>query len=408
MSRVDERALEDQRALDKKSFKPIKRGALPSSLTWNRSREDFPKFQERFDSHLFQTGMAYIRDPVFLKQYKRYRCDVFNHYTPQTLPPNYYQFLDDIQILFGYMKGAYSNTVAQKEVRRHADTADGILAYIDVRNEYQYGGGKEVIIEKLELRLSKPYDESSTGGLVEYIDKLENSFLELTEYGITKTEQEKYRLLKRNLFVEGITDHLVMQMDEKYRSSKHRFTRVVKWLRAKVIQLDYHRGNHATKEAKKRRSARLAQAQHVRDHDDIDQSNLLMTYDVIANMARNQRSDDWVPRDIFNKLEPEVKQQILDIRDELRANRRTEGGGDRNYNDRSRRPSFDRNAYDGGGGQAPQHRHNIGEIPGVPKDSIKRIPKQYGHTATAAAGLKANLAKLSPTSRANLDRSRSS
>jgi hypothetical protein len=116
MSRVHERALDDQRALDKKSFKPIKRGALPSSLT--------------FDSHLFQTGMAYIPDPVFLKQYKRYPCDVFNQYTPQTLPPNYYQFLDDIQIFFGYMKGAYSNTVAQKEVRRHADPADGILAYI--------------------------------------------------------------------------------------------------------------------------------------------------------------------------------------------------------------------------------------------------------------------------------------
>jgi hypothetical protein len=169
-----------------------------------------------------------------------------------------------------------------------------------------------------------------------------------------------------------------MQMDEKYRSSKHRFTRVVKWSRAKVIQLDYHRGNHATKEAKKCRSVRLTQSQHVRDHDDIDQSNLLMTYDVIAkNMARNQRSDDWVPRDIFNKLEPEVKQQILNICDELRANRRTEGGGDRNYNNRSRRPSFDRNAYDGGGGQASQPCHIIGEISGTPKDSIEGIPKQY-------------------------------
>jgi hypothetical protein len=39
---------------------------------------------------------------------------------------------------------------------------------------------------------------------------------------------------------------------------------------------------------------------------------------------------------------------------------------------------------------------------GTPKDSIEGIPKQYGHSATAAAGLKANLTKLSPTSRANL------
>jgi hypothetical protein len=52
MSRVDERTHEDQRALDKKNFKPIKRGFLPSDLKWNCSREDFPKFQERFDSHL--------------------------------------------------------------------------------------------------------------------------------------------------------------------------------------------------------------------------------------------------------------------------------------------------------------------------------------------------------------------
>jgi hypothetical protein len=60
------------------------------------------------------------------------------------------------------MKGTYSNTVAHKEIRQHEKAADGILAYIDVRNEDQYGGGQKVMIEKLEYRLSKPYDERTT------------------------------------------------------------------------------------------------------------------------------------------------------------------------------------------------------------------------------------------------------
>jgi hypothetical protein len=78
MDRIDERALEDKRALDQKNFKTIKRGALPAALVWNRSREDFPKFQERFDSHLFQTGMAYIRDPAFLRLYRKHKTEVFD------------------------------------------------------------------------------------------------------------------------------------------------------------------------------------------------------------------------------------------------------------------------------------------------------------------------------------------
>jgi hypothetical protein len=83
------------------------------------------------------------------------------------------------------MKGAYSNTVAHKEIRQHEKAADGILAYIDVRNEYQYGGGGQgVMIEKLDYRLSKPYDESTTGGLVAYVDKMESNYLELSDYGI--------------------------------------------------------------------------------------------------------------------------------------------------------------------------------------------------------------------------------
>jgi hypothetical protein len=162
------------------------------------------------------------------------------------------------------------------------------------------GGGQEIIIEKLELRLSKPYDETSTSGLVGYIDSLENAFLELNEYGIDKSEAEKHCLLKRNLFVKGITDNLVMQMDEKYKSSSQCFTRVVKWLRAKVMQLDYHRGSHAHKEAKKRRSARLASTV---DPDTLAQ--LLSTYDVAANLARN--SQDWISRHIFEQLAPEMK-----------------------------------------------------------------------------------------------------
>jgi hypothetical protein len=238
-------------------------------------------------------------------------------------------------------------------------------------------GEKEVIIEKLELRLSKPYDESLTGGLVGYIDKLENSFLELTEYGIIKTEAEKYRLLKRNLFVEGVTDHLVMQMDEKHKSSSKRFIRVVKWLRAKVIQLDYHRGNHAQKELKKRRSARLTTT-----HDDEEMENFLATYNVVANMARGQ-SNDWIPSHIFGRLDQDVKDRILDIKDEIRREGQGQGRNqnDRSFgrqNDRNGRPSYDRNHN--ANTETPAAPRNPPAITGnaIAKDSLEGIPKQYG------------------------------
>jgi hypothetical protein len=85
-----------------------------------------------------------------------------------------------------------------------------------------------------------------------------------------------------------------MQMDEKYANSGKRFTRVIKWLRAKVMQLDYHRGTHAKKEVSKRRSARMAQT-------DVDEgaAEFIAAYDVLANMARNGKPDDWIPSHIF-------------------------------------------------------------------------------------------------------------
>jgi hypothetical protein len=106
---------------------------------------------------------------------------------------------------------------------------------------------------------------------------MESNYLELSDYGIQKTEAEKYRQLKRNLFVEGVTNNLCMQMYEKYPNSGKRFTRVIKWLRAKVMQLDYHRGTHAKKEVSKRRSARMAQT-------DVDEgaAEFIAAYDVYS------------------------------------------------------------------------------------------------------------------------------
>lgn len=200
-------------------------------------------------------------------------------------------------------------------------------------------------------------------------------------------EAEKYRLLKQNLFVEGITDNLVMQMDEKYKSSSQRFTRVVKWLRAKVMQLDYHRGSHAHKEAKKRLSARLVSTV---DPDALAQ--LLSTYDVAANLARN--SQDWIPRHIFERLAPEMKDALLDIKDELQRDRRDNNREPREYrqrnpNDRSFRPN-DRQQYDHANGNQNNHNPVVpnatnDQATGIPKDSLNgAIPKQYGPKQVAA------------------------
>jgi hypothetical protein len=105
------------------------------------------------------------------------------------------------------------------------------------------------------------------------------------------------------------------------------------------MQLDYHRGTHAKKEVSKRRSARMAQT-------DVDEgaAEFIAAYDVLANMARNGKTNDWIPSHIFGRLDQDVKDRILEIKEELfRGNGGQRRNNDRNFRqgDRGGKPPYD-------------------------------------------------------------------
>jgi hypothetical protein len=148
------------------------------------------------------------------------------------------------------------------------------------------------------------------------------------------------------------------------------------------MQLDYHRGTHAKKEVSKRRSARIVPTE-------VDESaaESIAAYDVLANMARNGKSNDWTPSHIFGRLDQYVKDRILEIKEELRGNGGQQRNNDRNFRqgDRGGRTPYDqgdkggRPPYDDRARQGFEPTHNG---PTVPKDSLEgtttAIPKQYG------------------------------
>jgi hypothetical protein len=148
------------------------------------------------------------------------------------------------------------------------------------------------------------------------------------------------------------------------------------------MQLDYHRGTHAKKEVSKRRSAQMAQT-------DVDEGavEFIAAYDVLVNMDRNGKPDVWIPSHIFGRLDQDVKDIILEIKEELRGNGGQWRNNDRNFQqgDRGGRTPYDqgdgggRHPYDNLARQGFEPTHN-GQP--VPKDSLEgtttAIPKQYG------------------------------
>jgi hypothetical protein len=86
--------------------------------------------------------------------------------------------------------------ISNKTLLKHQKDRDGILAWIELRRDYDYDGSEKLRLEYLEEIIHKPYDSSSPEGLAGYIDKF---MAALNEVEIIQEEDYPEKFKKRFL-----------------------------------------------------------------------------------------------------------------------------------------------------------------------------------------------------------------
>ena len=85
------------------------------------------------------------------------------------------QAIYDRQYLTGILLSATVN-VQHKTILKHEETQDGILAWYEFKQDFEYDGCQELRLEQLELLAQKPFSNKEPGGMASYIDKFPHTW----------------------------------------------------------------------------------------------------------------------------------------------------------------------------------------------------------------------------------------
>ena len=204
--------------------KPHKsRAKLNEKVYWDGYGESFLPFRRAIEGHLLQVGAGYLLDTHFLHHYKLNpsACQIeqtYHHTSDIWLyhKQSCHQIRYDTEYFYGMLVSACRN-IASKTIIKHAKDRDGIIAWEELRRDFDNDGSKTLRMEALEETVSNAYKPNQTGGLAAYLDKFLTAFHELEILGEESySDTQKKRTLMKN--VRGVTgmSHLVQKCRDDF------------------------------------------------------------------------------------------------------------------------------------------------------------------------------------------------
>ena len=144
---------------------------MNAKVLWNGHTDSFLPFKKAIEGHLLTVRAAYILDPYFLSRYSE---NPQKYHFPETYDESddvwfYYkqschQIRDDAQYLYGILMMSCRN-IDNKIIIRHDRDKDGILAWMEMKENYDYHGSKTLRMENLMEIIYKDFQNNMTGGL---------------------------------------------------------------------------------------------------------------------------------------------------------------------------------------------------------------------------------------------------
>lgn len=159
--------------------KPYKERPQFNTVKWNGLSSTFKHFEKALEGHLIQVGAGYMTQASFLVNYQEHGLSYLSSLVFWDMYKQFiYQATVDREYLYGMLVTA-TMKLQHKTVIKYKHNMDGILAWHELKQEYEYDGSKEPRLEQLESLAQTPYSDKVPGGMATYIDKLQAHLAEL-------------------------------------------------------------------------------------------------------------------------------------------------------------------------------------------------------------------------------------
>src|SRR6476661_9998654 len=125
-----------------------------------------------------------------------------------------------------------------KAIIKYEETMDGISAWQELKQEYEFDGSRELRLEQLESMAQVPYSNKTPGGMATYIDRLQAHLAELeTIQPSDYSDSRKKRMLLTN--VRSATG--MMYLIQKCRDNEYMsYDQSAAYLRSSSMLIDHH------------------------------------------------------------------------------------------------------------------------------------------------------------------------
>ena len=230
--------------------KPQKtRSKFSEKISWNGRRDTFREYRKTIEGHLLQVDAGYLTDTDFLTEYEIHRADNqhMEYLTSETFwskhGVSFLQAKSDKQYLYGILVST-TTKIDNKIILKNKKDQDGILAWIQMTRDYDYGGSIELRLSDIDDEVRKPYSLKYPGGLTEYIERYQTLMAELDIIApLEYSDIKKRKLLITNIRRTPRVAHLA----QRCKNSDMSYEMTADYLIQNAIILEHDSTAHTPK-----------------------------------------------------------------------------------------------------------------------------------------------------------------
>lgn len=299
------------------------------SLKWDGFNTTFRTFKRAIEGHLLQVGAGYMTHYAFLIAYEMDKDEYLKSnefWNMYKISPA--QALYDKQYLFVILVTA-TMKLQHKTIFKYENSLDGILAWQELKTDYEYDGSRELKLEQLEALIQVPYSNSDVGGIATYIDKFQATYAELAAIAPADyTDHKMKRQLLMNVRSASGVSHLITKCQDSWQMG---FDQCASYLRKNAIMID-----HANTVKQPARLMLVEDASHEKAANPnppktieqvsrmfytmAEEHGLVNTYRMYQ--TRQFRETLSIPSAIWAELEPAIQEKINKIRSEIKKSKK--------------------------------------------------------------------------------------
>jgi hypothetical protein len=204
---------------------PRSRPQLSDKIMWNGKRSTFKQYSEAIEGHILQVGGGYLINKEFIKKYKIFAERGEDYFMSGSFTEDYCDISSsqaclDRTYLYGMLLSSNRRGGERNILLKYKNKHEGIMAWIEFNEKYEYNGSEEVCMEILEERIRIKYAKDNPKPADEYLEDLQADLQELDallpeEY----KDSKKCRLLYRNMMCRDKPFTYLVQMCKDSRKT---------------------------------------------------------------------------------------------------------------------------------------------------------------------------------------------